>query len=219
MAYAAKHNSANRTKITVAVVVLEAAAIYGVIAGLSATFTGPKIIPPTTATDIPLPPPPPPIEKRTHTPPTPGPTLMPQPSDPPLQPPIPPTAASTSSTGDGTGPLGPSGPQATTEPKPLFNSKAPVPRGRPGDWVSPSDYPSQDLLEGNQGTVRFRLEVSAAGRVTKCTVTASSGFPRLDATACAKLSARARFDPASDENGAKVAGVFTSAVRWTIPKD
>lgn len=218
MAYAAKHNSADRTKITVAVVILEAAAIYGVIAGLSATFTGPKIIPPTTATDIPLPPPPTPRDKHTHTPPIPGPTLMPQPTDPPLQPPIPTTAAS-SSTGEGTGPVGTSGPQPTTEPKPLFSSKGPVARGRPGDWVSPIDYPAQDLREGNQGTVRFRLDVNAAGRVTNCTVTASSGFPRLDTAACAKLSARARFDPASDEHGAKVAGVFTSAVRWTIPGD
>jgi protein TonB len=84
--------------------------------------------------------------------------------------------------------------------------------------VTRNDYPAQDLREGNEGTVRFRLGVSADGKVTSCTVTGSSTFPRLDAAACAKLIQRGRFEPATDENGTKVAGTWYNAVRWSIER-
>ncbi len=102
--------------------------------------------------------------------------------------------------------------------KPGFAPKLARPKGNPGAWVSPNDYPTRDLNEGNEGVTRFRLSLTAEGRVADCTVTQSSGFPSLDAATCEKLTRRARFDPASDESGAQVPGTYSGAVRWQIPE-
>jgi protein TonB len=61
--------------------------------------------------------------------------------------------------------------------------------------------------------------VGPDGRVTDCTVTGSSGSPDLDATACAKIRSRARFNPATDGEGQPTSGTYSNAVRWVIPKD
>jgi protein TonB len=53
--------------------------------------------------------------------------------------------------------------------------------------------------------------------VKGCEVTASSGSSDLDAATCANVAKRARFNPATDESGARVAGSYSSAVRWEIP--
>ncbi len=104
-------------------------------------------------------------------------------------------------------------------PPPRFQPKSPVPRGNPGNWAGPNDYPSQALREERQGTTRFRLNVSLDGRVTDCTVTGSSGSPDLDAAACAKIRSRARFTPARDGDGNPTSGTYSNSVRWVIPKD
>ena len=59
--------------------------------------------------------------------------------------------------------------------------------------------------------------IGADGKPSDCTVTASSGHDVLDEATCAKLLRRARFEPASDHTGAKVAGTWNTAVRWDIP--
>ncbi len=220
MAFTSTHNNSDRAKVTIAVTVLQAAAIYGIVIGLTTVINrpAPQII---QATDIPVTPRPTPTP--THTPtaaptdimtlptPLPGPTF----TNEPIQPtPVPTTIASNGPIG---GPISTGGPTTQPTKSATFKATGPAARGRPGDWVTTSDYPSQDLREGNQGVVRVRLEVNAAGRATSCTVTTSSGFPRLDAAACAKLIARARFDPATDESGAKVSSQWSSGVRWTIP--
>jgi protein TonB len=218
MAFTTRQNNSDRTKVTLAVALLQAAAIYGIVVGLTTvvTRTAPPII---QATDIPVTPRPTPTP--THTPtaaptdimtlptPLPGPTF----TNEPIQPTSVPTTIASS------GPIGTSGPTAQPTKSAALKAIGPAARGRPGDWVTTNDYPSRDLREGNQGVVRVRLEVNAAGRTTNCTVTGSSGFPGLDAATCAKLVARARFDPATDENGARTAGSWSTSVRWAIPKD
>ncbi len=109
-------------------------------------------------------------------------------------------------------------PIAEPEPRASFAPRFAKPRGNPGAWVSANDYPTRDLGEGNEGLVKFRLEVTAQGKVTQCSVLATSGHPGLDAATCDKLTRRARFDPASDETGAAVPGSYTGAVRWQIPE-
>lgn len=222
MAFTSNHNNSDRAKVTIAVTVLQAAAIYGLVVGLTTVISITET-PRTEATNIPVTPRPTPTP--THTPsaaathtmtlpsPLPGPTF----TNEPLQPtPVPTTIASSGPIG---GPVGTGGPAAQPTQTAMYKAKGPVARGRPGDWVNTNDYPSQDLREGNQGLVRVRLEVNAAGRASTCTVTVSSGFPRLDAATCAKLLTRARFDPASDESGAKVSGQWSGSVRWAIPTD
>ncbi len=222
MAFTTRQNNSDRAKVTIAVTLLQAAAIYGIVAGLTTviTRTAPPII---EATNIPATPRPTPTPTEMSTPPPGLPSPLPSltlPAD-PVQPT--PSPAATMSSGTGTEAGNGSGttiqPTATPTTPPLYKPRGPVPRGRTGDWVSTSDYPSQDLREGNQGVVKVRLEVTAAGRASQCTVTGSSGFPRLDATTCAKLVTRARFDPATDENGERTAGTWSTSVRWAIPTD
>jgi protein TonB len=103
-------------------------------------------------------------------------------------------------------------------PPPRFTPKAPRARGKPGLWVTPNDYPSSELRLEHQGTTRFAVTVGADGKPKACTVTGSSGWPALDATACAKIMARASFDPATGSDGEKSAGIWNSAVQWEIPQ-
>ena len=104
------------------------------------------------------------------------------------------------------------------EPKPAFLPKAPSPSNDQMGWVTASDYPGPDLRRGNEGTTSYRLVVGTNGRVSACEATRSSGHPGLDRAACKSIERRARFDPATNENGAKVVGTFNGTVSWRIPK-
>lgn len=103
-------------------------------------------------------------------------------------------------------------------PTASFTARAARPLTQPGGWVSDADYPASALRKGEQGVTRFAVTVGPDGRVRDCTVTRSSGSPELDAATCAKVSQRARFDPASDENGGAVAGRYSNAINWRIPE-
>lgn len=166
--------------------------------------------------DQPPPPPkaPPPPPKQEKAPPPPisaPPPLVQAPSPPvftapppPVTPPAPPTI---------TPPAPPAPPAKPSEASPL------KPRGAPGDWVTSDDYPPGGLRNEEQGRTGFKLDVGADGRVTNCTVTSSSGFPDLDETACKLLPRRARFTPAKDAAGNGMASVYSSSIRWQIPKE
>lgn len=116
--------------------------------------------------------------------------------------------------GDLGGDVGGLGPTPT--PSPMFTPKAARPRGDAGLWITRNDYPTRAIRENWEGLTRLRLGIGADGRVTGCEVIGSSGHDELDRAACAKVSARARFDPATDKDGAKTAGSFTTAIRWQI---
>ncbi len=103
-----------------------------------------------------------------------------------------------------------------SSPAPIVAYK-PRPKGSPGNWVTTNDYPSKALSEERQGTTAFRLEVSAQGAVTGCTITNSSGSDDLDGATCNALIRRAKFEPALDYSGKPVASMFSSRVRWQIP--
>lgn len=222
MAYVSSQNSASRTRTGIAVAAVQALGIYAIIASLSYVVNPPKPeihtggfpIPSPTITPTPATTP----QPRDHTIPSPSPIPGPLSSPTAEASPLP---SPSTGTGDGPGTTATASPTPlpTTEPtRAAVTPKAPKPKGRPGEWVTRNDYPAQDLREGNEGTVRFRLGINAEGKVTSCTITGSSGFPRLDNTACAKLSQRGRFEPATDGNGAKVAGTWYSAVRWSIER-
>ena len=220
MAFTTRQNNSDRTTTFVVVTILEAAVVYALIAGLTAKYTQVVPIPNPSATFT-VTPKETPTTLPTHTATLPSP--LPHPTLPldPIQPtPLPTISASPGPIGEtfgGTGTIIKTSASPSTAP--LYRPRGPVPRGRTEDWVTTGDYPSTDLREGNQGVVKVRLEVTAAGRVGQCTITVSSGFPGLDAATCAKLVARARFDPATDENGARTAGSWSTSVRWAIPKD
>lgn len=110
-------------------------------------------------------------------------------------------------------------PEPGPSPSPSLATRPARPKGNPGLWVSTNDYPQSAIRSEAEGVVKFRLSVGTNGRVTGCEVTASSGTEALDQAACAKLMLRGKFEPASDSTGALVAGSYTGAVRWQLPKE
>lgn len=105
------------------------------------------------------------------------------------------------------------------DPIPSFTPRTPRPANGPSGWVTNADYPGRALARGWEGDVAYALEISASGRVENCRVVASSGHDVLDTAACRMIERRARFDPATDHNGARVAGSWRGTVSWTIPED
>jgi protein TonB len=110
-------------------------------------------------------------------------------------------------------------PTPSPSPSPLAATRPARPKGNPGLWVTTNDYPQSAIRGEFEGVVRFRLAVGSDGRVAGCEVTGSSGYAALDQAACAKLTLRGRFEPASDGSGALVAGSYSGAVRWQLPRD
>lgn len=93
----------------------------------------------------------------------------------------------------------------------------PTPLG-PQQWVTNADYPAAAIAAREQGTVSFRLDVSAEGRVTGCTITGSSTSSILDSSTCGLMVRRARYNPARDATGKAIASTYNSRFRWVIPK-
>ena len=93
----------------------------------------------------------------------------------------------------------------------------PTPRSAPFLWIMDDDYPESARRAREQGDTAIRVDVGANGRVTGCTITASSGSPILDATTCALLKRRARFNPARNAAGEKVPGVWSKVFHWRLP--
>lgn len=105
-------------------------------------------------------------------------------------------------------------PPAAPPPPP----KPAQPRNNPATWATPNDYPSRALREERTGTTGFRVTVSTDGRVASCQITSSSGHSDLDEAACANVTRRARFKPATDSSGNPVQGTYSNRVRWVIPE-
>lgn len=93
------------------------------------------------------------------------------------------------------------------------------PRGDPQLLIGGKDYPPSALRAGEQGTVRYTLEIGADGRVHGCRVTQSSGSARLDSAACRIMTERGRFTPAIDSNGNPAPSQEVQAVAWSIPAE
>lgn len=110
------------------------------------------------------------------------------------------------------------GPVVTPKPTPRFSPEAARPRNNPASWVTEADYRSSWINREMIGTARFRLQLTAEGKVQTCTVTGSSGYPELDQATCDLVSRRARFDPAKDDTGAPVSGTYSSSVKWQLPE-
>ncbi|MEH3048208.1 energy transducer TonB [Sphingomonas adhaesiva] len=91
-------------------------------------------------------------------------------------------------------------------------------RGTRSEWITTEDYPSSAIRAEEQGTVAITVAIDADGRVTSCTVTQSSGSAALDQATCRLYAKRARFEPARDDGGARVASTYSDRVRWQLPR-
>jgi len=216
MAYADQQMSGNRIIAIIIVALIHVAVGYALITGLAYSALK-KAIEHVTTVDVNEPPPPPP-----ETPPPPQPNQPPPPVAPPpplnisvapppiqtqpnIPPPMPPAVI-----------VPPPAPPAP--PPPRFTPKSAVPKGNPGSWATPDDYPPRALREEREGVTGFSVTVGTDGRVTGCSVTRSSGSPDLDDAACKLITRRARFTPATNGEGQPITGSYSNSVRWTIPK-
>lgn len=85
--------------------------------------------------------------------------------------------------------------------------------------ITDEDYPDASLRAEEEGTTRVRYDINERGQVENCTVTQSSGHPRLDQTTCTLITRRFRFDPAKAEGGNAVREPgHTDAIKWVVPK-
>jgi protein TonB len=208
-----------RTSAITGVIAIHALIAYVLVTGLvyelvphkDGDLTGYRIpLPPPAPPPTPIPQPraspnpvPAPTPGPIPYPPTPGPTAGPDPY---------PTPGPFPTSGPDTGPTG------TPTSKAVFRPRQPLLKDDPRQWVNTDDYPSRDLRAGNEGTAVFRAVVGSNGRVSACEIVRSSGHPALDAATCKAVTARARFEAATDENGEKVVGTYTNSVRWQIPR-
>lgn len=225
MAYADRNTSGSRVVAIVVVALLVAGLGYAFVTGLAMSYIKKKAEeldvfdvqdPPPPPEEVPPPPPPPdspvpPPPTQVYAPPTNLPVPTPNtistapdiPPAPPISPPAPPA------------PPAPPPPP----PAPPKVAKKLSPRGSPQSWVTNDDYPAAALRGEQQGTVSFRLDVDATGKVSNCSITSSSGSSLLDNTACSLLRRRARFTPAEDASGNKIPASWPSRFRWELPKD
>lgn len=222
MAYVDTHTANHKFGTFTAVALIHVAAGIALVNGLAASFI-PKAeeIIRTFNVDPPKPkrvPPEPAVTEAARPAPS---RPAPVPADPfAFTPPIPVPAFPTGPVGEPTGGSGIGEalfPTPTPSPAPGFAPRGARPKGNPALWVSTSDYPTAGLRGELEGLVKVRLTIAADGKPSDCAVTASSGHDVLDEATCAKLLRRARFDPASDQTGANVAGTWNTAVRWQIP--
>jgi len=230
MAYADQQMSGNKVVAIIIVALIHVIVGYALVTGLAYSAVK-KVVERVTTVDIeeptptPTPEPPPPDE----VPPQPQPMAPPPPVAPPppisiapAPPPIqtvttPPPPAPIAVRIPPAAPVGPP-PPPPPPPPPRVQPKGAEPRGNPGSWATPDDYPSRALNEEREGVTGFSVSIDANGRVTACRITRSSGHPDLDDATCKNITRRARFKPATDGNGDPVSDTWASSVRWQIPK-
>lgn len=95
----------------------------------------------------------------------------------------------------------------------------PPPRANLTSYFSDDDYPAEALRNDEQGVVAFSLTISLEGRVSRCTITGSSGSASLDETTCRILTERARYAPARDAAGHPTEGADHGRIAWRLPED
>lgn len=83
--------------------------------------------------------------------------------------------------------------------------------------ITPRDYPSNLREGGVGGRVEFTFRVEANGRVSRCTVTRSSGVPELDALTCRLVQQRFVYRPSTDRYGRPIADEVDGEHDW-IPR-
>lgn len=111
--------------------------------------------------------------------------------------------------------IAPPGPP--TPPRPPSQARGARTKGERG-WAAriQENYPARALREEIEGTVGVRVTVTAEGRATNCSVTASSGSDILDAAACAGMERYSRFEPALNDAGNPTTGNYTTRITYRL---
>lgn len=102
-------------------------------------------------------------------------------------------------------------------PTPSFTPKSASPNNGPTGWITTAEYPRRALTRGWEGSAAYLLTIGTNGRVSDCRVTSGTSHKVLDDATCKWVKRRARFEAATNTDGAKVAGSYSGTVTWTIP--
>ena len=218
MAYADQQMSTNKVVALVIVALIHVFVGYALVTGL-AYEAAKKVINKVTTVDIkeekPKEEKPPPPPKEEAPPPpivAPPPPINIAPAPPPVQtvitpPPAPPVVIQTAA------------PPPAPPPPPPGPSKARgvKPKGQ-GSWAAriQSNYPTRAAREEREGRVGVRVTVGGDGKVSACSVSASSGSPDLDEAACDGMQRYARFDPALDADGNPISSSYSTAIVYKL---
>jgi protein TonB len=222
MSYASQQQGLTGTKLVALIIALAIVGGIGVVMVVGLAINAiKKEIERVTTVDIEEPPPPeepdepPPPQENTAPPPpvAPPPPISIAPAPPPIQtqPTIPPPSPPALKIP----PPAPAGPP----PAPPAPSKARGARTKnERSWAAriQENYPARALREEIEGTVGVRVTVTADGRATGCSVTASSGSDILDAAACAGMERYARFEPALDDAGNPTTGSYSTRITYRL---
>jgi periplasmic protein TonB len=100
-----------------------------------------------------------------------------------------------------------------------FANLPPRPFGAIEKRVTNDDYPASALAKKSEGVVKFSLVIGENGRVSDCSIVKSSGDAALDSATCFHIKRRAKFRPATDENGNPIAGKYAGKITWRLPRD
>lgn len=108
-------------------------------------------------------------------------------------------------------------PGPPTPPKPPSRARG-VKTKNERSWVARiiENYPTRAANEGLEGTVSLRVTVTAEGRATGCSVTASSGHSILDTAACKDVERYSRFDPALDDAGNPISASWSTKITYRL---
>lgn len=93
-------------------------------------------------------------------------------------------------------------------------SKPTTPINNPASWLGTGDFPNKALMRGSNGLVRFRLDVEADGKVSRCRVLYRTNPDEFADLSCKLLLQRAKMAPALDASGKPVRSFYVSQVRW-----
>jgi len=91
------------------------------------------------------------------------------------------------------------------------------PQFDPSLWIIEDDYPPAAWRAEQEGHVGLLLLVGTDGRVSDCTLLASSASERLDMHSCKLLTRRARFIPAVGKDGRPVSDRWNFSIEWKLP--
>lgn len=90
----------------------------------------------------------------------------------------------------------------------------PQPTSNPGTWITDRDYPQEMRIKGQPGLVEFRLIIDPAGRVESCHIQVATKPAGFNDVVCDRLTKRATFSPALDQDGQPMRSYYQNTVRF-----
>ena len=106
-------------------------------------------------------------------------------------------------------------PAPSAAPAPPSTPPTPATAKGRGNTFSDDDFPDASRRAEEQGVTRVSYVIDTTGKVSDCTVTQSSGSPRLDDATCKIIIRRFRFNPAT-RDGQPVIEKKSQPVRWQL---